>query len=402
MVGDASLLYEWTGSDPTLDPVVLIAHLDVVPVSKEQAAQWQRAPFGGEVVGGEVWGRGALDVKGRVVAHLAAVEALLAAGKRPRRTVYLAYGHDEEIGGRDGAVAMAAEVEQRLGGRRVAAVLDEGGAVTSGGVPGLKMEGAMVGTAEKGYAAVEFSASGRGGHAAWPPRDGSPATAVARALAVAHERPPAPRLTEPVEQMLRRAAPLMGEPHRTLFSSVDLLRPVIARLFTAATAKANALVRTTATATRLAGGEKDNVIPSSARAVLNVRILPGESVAQMLARMQALAAPFNVTAALQPNAIVNEPTPTSPIGPEVAAWAALERSFHRVYGFEEIVVLPYVMLGQTDSKHFVRLADAVYRMGQRLSEAQIATIHGVDERESAEGVAEQQLLFESFLELFCL
>ena len=118
--------------------------------------------------------------------------------------------------------------------------------------------------------------------------------------------------------------------------------------------------------------------------------------------MQALAAPFNVTAALQPNAIVNEPTPTSPIGPEVAAWAALERSFHRVYGFEEIVVLPYVMLGQTDSKHFVRLADAVYRMGQRLSEAQIATIHGVDERESAEGVAEQQLLFESFLELFCL
>ena len=403
-VADYSLLYEWTGSDPSLDPVVLIAHLDVVPVPPEQESDWVHAPFGGEVIDGEVWGRGALDVKGRVVAHLAAVEALLEAGMdAPERTIFLSYGHDEEIGGAEGATALAAEIERRLGGRRVAALLDEGGAVTSGAVPGMPraLEGAMVGTAEKGSFCIKLRAESRGGHAAFVPLNGTPVTAVARAVAALHTAPSRPRLTPPVVEMLERVSPLVDEPYRTLFANLDVFGGVIARAFASHAEKANSLVRTTYTATTSSAGLKKNVVPALAETVINVRPLPGESVEAALGAVRDAVEPFGVTAEVDHEAFIAQATAPDGTGVNPAAWAALERAIHRVYGWDTIVTLPFIMLGTTDSKHFLRLADVVYRIGQRMSDAAIDTIHGVDERESAEGIAEQAMLFAEFIELYC-
>lgn len=313
-------------------------------MSPEQHRQWSRPPFGGVVEDGVVWGRGALDVKGRVVAHLAAVEALLAAGvERPRRTVFLAYGHDEEIGGAAGARAIAAEIERRLAGRRIAALVDEGGAVASGAVPGMgSLEGAMVGVAQKGVCSVSLRASSMGGHAAWPPLGGTPVTAVARAVAAWHAAQPPPRVSAPVVEMLERASPLVGEPWRTLFANLDLAGGLLARALASHSEKANALVRTTYAATIARAGEKNNVVPASAEVTLNLRVLPGDTLEGALEAVRRVVEPLGVRADLDASAMRADPA-AGRVSDNLGAWEALERSFHRVYGFDGVVVLPFIM-----------------------------------------------------------
>ncbi|HXG27991.1 MAG TPA: M20/M25/M40 family metallo-hydrolase, partial [Nevskiales bacterium] len=166
-VSQLSLLYTWPGSEAGLDPLLLLAHLDVVPVEPGREHDWQRPPFGGDIADGYVWGRGALDDKASALAQLEAVELLLARGFKPRRTIYLAFGHDEEVGGRDGA-ARIAELLHKLQ-VRPALVLDEGGAVMQDGMLGLSGPVALVGIAEKGYLSLMLSAEDSGGHSSMPP-----------------------------------------------------------------------------------------------------------------------------------------------------------------------------------------------------------------------------------------
>src|SRR5262245_15132884 len=135
IVGGHSLVYAWPGKRPDLPPVLLMGHQDVVPVEDERA--WSQPPFGGVVAGGFVWGRGTLDDKQAVLGVLEASEALLAEGFVPARTVYLAFGHDEEASGRRGARRIAELFRSR--GVRFAFVLDEGGFYTEGTFPGLSV-----------------------------------------------------------------------------------------------------------------------------------------------------------------------------------------------------------------------------------------------------------------------
>src|SRR5512134_1626931 len=162
-----SLLYTWQGSDPSLKPILLMGHLDVVPVEPGTEEAWQEAPFGGRIVDGFVWGRGAIDNKSAVVGTLEAVDMLLGEGFRPARTVHLAYGHDEEVGGTRGAREVAALLERR--GVELELVLDEGGVIADGILPGLSGPVALVGIAEKGFVSVELSARVAGGHSSLPP-----------------------------------------------------------------------------------------------------------------------------------------------------------------------------------------------------------------------------------------
>src|SRR6266496_820126 len=166
-VNGYGLLYEWTGSDPNRQPIVLLAHQDVVPVEPGTESRWTEPPFEGRIAGGYVWGRGALDDKGSLVGILEAVEHLVAAGTKPRRTVYLAFGYDEEIGGRRGA----ARIADLLASRNVhpELVLDEGGALANGLVAGISAPVALIGIAEKGYVTVGLTAQAEGGHSSMPP-----------------------------------------------------------------------------------------------------------------------------------------------------------------------------------------------------------------------------------------
>src|SRR5918993_3124916 len=167
IVSKHSLLYTWQGSDSALKPILLMGHLDVVPVEAGTADKWQREPFAGRIVDGFIWGRGAIDNKSTVVGTLEAVEMLLGEGFRPARTVYLAYGHDEEVGGANGARQIAALLKDR--GVELEMVLDEGGVIGDGLLAGISGPIALVGIAEKGFLTIELSTRGAGGHSSLPP-----------------------------------------------------------------------------------------------------------------------------------------------------------------------------------------------------------------------------------------
>ncbi|RZK59793.1 MAG: M20/M25/M40 family metallo-hydrolase, partial [Hymenobacter sp.] len=176
-VNHYGLLYEWPGTDAALKPLLLLAHQDVVPVLPGTERQWTRPPFAGQVAGGYLYGRGALDDKLNVIGQLEAVEHLLRTAYQPRRTVLFAFGHDEETMGRRGAGALAALIRQRYPALEM--VLDEGGTIKTDGVAGIMQPVALIGISEKGYLSLVLSATGQGGHSSMPP----PLTSVGRVAA---------------------------------------------------------------------------------------------------------------------------------------------------------------------------------------------------------------------------
>jgi len=227
VVGGFGLLYTWPGSDPSLPPVVLMGHMDVVPVPEESLAKWSHPPFAGAVADGFVWGRGALDDKVTVLAILEAVEALLRDGARPTRTIYLAFGHDEEVSGRFGAKAMVDLLIAR--GVKPALVLDEGGAMAENLLPGVPGRSAIVGIAEKGYVSLTLTADAVGGHSSMPP----PETAVgilSRAVVALEAHPFPLELDGPTRGMLEAMAPYVPFGQRIVLANLWLTGPLISRL----------------------------------------------------------------------------------------------------------------------------------------------------------------------------
>ena len=205
-INEYSLLYTWPGSNPDLEAVLLMAHQDVVPVDPDTLDKWEHAPFSGEEADGFVWGRGALDIKNQLTAILEAVEQLLKTGFQPKRTVYLAFGHDEEIGGPNGAKAIAHHLQEQ--GVRLAAVLDEGMPILQGSLPGVEIPVALIGNSEKGYLTLLFSTELEAGHASTPPKQ----TAIgilAKALSRLEDNPNArqPREDEAAVPGHRRGRP---------------------------------------------------------------------------------------------------------------------------------------------------------------------------------------------------
>lgn len=366
-----SLLFTWKGSEAALPPALLMGHLDVVPVEPGTEGAWEQPPFSGAVANGFVYGRGALDDKGSVVALLEAVELLLAEGFVPRRTLLLAFGHDEEIGGKDGAKQLA----QRLSsaGTRLAWVLDEGGMVVSGAVPGVSRPIAFVGIAEKGYVSVALEVTAAGGHSSMPPAQ--TAIGIVAAAAARLEESPMPlRLTEPTYAMLQRVGPEMPFANRFAVANLEMLEPLLLRAL-AAKEKTNASVRTTTAVTQIEGGTKDNVLPAKARAIVNFRVLPGDTVEGVLAHVRKVVDDERVHVEALP--WTKEPSRVSPIRSE--GFLAVERTIRQI--FPEAVVAPYLVLGATDAHHYDGLAEGAYRFAPfEVATEDLDRIHGTNER----------------------
>ena len=186
IVNEHSLLYTWEGKSSSLKPVIFLAHMDVVPVEPATEGSWTNPPFDGVISEGFVWGRGTLDMKGILVAIMEAVELQIADGHQPERTIMLGFGHDEEIGGRNGAVKIAELLKSR--GVRLKWVIDEVSAITQGVIPGMDVPVALVGIAEKGYVTLELIACGKGGHTSMPPYD-TAVTRLAQAITKLQKNP---------------------------------------------------------------------------------------------------------------------------------------------------------------------------------------------------------------------
>lgn len=369
-VAGLSLLYTWTGTDPSLRPMLLLGHLDVVPAEPAASSPWTHPPFAGVVAAGRVWGRGALDSKGSVLAQLEAVEALIAAGYRPARTVYLAFGHNEEgDGDASGAAAIAATLAAR--GVTNAWLLDEGGLIYDR-VPGVTRPVALVGVAEKTAVDVELIARAPGGHSSMP----APETAVsmiASAIDRLQHHPMPARLdaANPTLQTLTTIAPEMTWVMRTAVANLWLLRPVVTRQL-AATPSGNATIRTTIAPTQVTGSPKSNVIAPEARAVLNARLLPGDSVDDLVAHIRTHVNDSRVEIRVlgQTRAAPVSPTTT----PE---FARLQRAIRAV--FPGVLVAPYLTVGATDAREYAAIAPGSYRFIPVHQEGALALIHGIDE-----------------------
>ncbi|HYU38006.1 MAG TPA: M20/M25/M40 family metallo-hydrolase, partial [Gemmatimonadales bacterium] len=256
-VNGYGLLYEWTGSDPNRQPIVLLAHQDVVPVEPGTESRWTEPPFEGRIAGGYVWGRGALDDKGSLIGILEAVEHLVAAGTKPRRTVYLAFGYDEEVGGRRGA----ARIADLLASRNVhpELVLDEGGALANGLVAGISAPVALIGIAEKGYVTVGLTAQAEGGHSSMPPDETAVGILAAAITRLEHQQMPR-AIRGPTAAMFDFLGPEMPFGPRLVMANRWLLGGILARKF-GATPQGNAMLRTTTAPTVLQAGVKENVLP---------------------------------------------------------------------------------------------------------------------------------------------
>ncbi|GAA1697945.1 M20 family peptidase [Microbacterium sediminicola] len=366
-----SLLFRWRGAASDR-PTIVMGHMDVVPVVE---SEWEHPPFAATIVGegadAEIHARGAIDDKGAVVAIMEAVEGLVAEGFTPAQDVYLAFGHNEETAG-GGARAIVATLVDR--GVRAGLVIDEGGAVVDGVIPGITVPTAMVGVAERGVMTVLLTARDAGGHASTPPA--MPATArLARAIDRLRRRPFPLRLADPVRAMLATLAPHAPEPLRTLFGKAGLTAPVLVRALAAGGPEMNAIVRTTAVATELSGAPGENVLATTARASINIRLLTGDSVASAVAHVRGAVADGEVEVEVRH---ASEPSPVSPWKGE--AWRRIATAVSATLG-EEVVTTPYLQLGASDSRWYTVLSDNVYRFTPfHLTRSERDTLHSHNER----------------------
>ncbi|MES2488434.1 MAG: M20 family peptidase [Pseudomonadota bacterium] len=367
-----SLLYSWPGKDLKAKPILLLAHMDVVPVEPGTEKQWTHAPFSGEIADGFIWGRGALDDKGNMVALLEGVETLLSQGFKPSRTIYLAFGHDEEIGGDQGAVKMAALLKSR--GVKAEFSLDEGGAITQGVIAGVDKPVASIMVAEKGYVSFRLTARAKGGHSSMPPSDtavGDLSRAVARVQA---KRMPG-HLTPPVNEMLNRLAPEMPLARRVLMANRWLFEPLLIRAMSAAPVS-SALVRTTTAPTMLRAGIKDNVLPTEAYAVINFRLLPGDTVKDVEDHLRDVIDDEHIEIEVDGH-MVSEASPVSDA--RSASFAVIEKTVNQV--FPEALVSTGIVTGATDNRHYTDVFESRYNFSPNLFRPEdLARVHGANER----------------------
>ena len=382
LVGSHSLLYTWRGSDAQAKPLGLLAHQDVVPIAPGTETLWKRPPFSGLVEDGLVWGRGTLDNKSNVVAQLEAVELLLKAGFKPRRTVYLIFGHDEEVGGRQGAVLIAGLFKQR--GVQLDFVIDEGLAVTQGILPGVAKPLALIGLAEKGGMSLRLIAEAPPGHSSMPPTAvGSSAIGMLSAALNKLDSHPVPGgIQGAAGEMFEAIAPELPFGQRLAMSNLWLLKPVVEGML-AKGAATNAMMRTTTALTIVNAGNKENVLPGRAEATVNFRILPGDTSQAVIAHVKRVIADERI----EIKAMGTPAEPSRISSSSASGFKLIERTIREV--FPDSMVAPGLVVAGTDSRHFEGVADQVYRfMPIRFKPDDLPRLHGTDERISVAQLAD--------------
>jgi len=368
-INNFSMIYKWQGTDPSLKPVILMGHIDVVPV--EDPAKWSVPPFSGIIKDGKVWGRGAIDDKISVIGNMEAVELLLKENYTPQRTLYLCFGHDEEIGGRMGAVAIVDYLSRA--GVEAEFVVDEGFAITREMIPGMTRDVALIGTAEKGFLTLELSVSIEGGHSSMPARE-TAIDVMANAVVKLKNNPFPSEISQPVQDFMSHAGPEMSSfISRMAFANPAIFRSLIINNL-AKEPSGNALVRTTTSPTIFRAGIKDNIIPHQARATVNFRTLPGTSTQDVKDRVKSIIDDERIV--ISEGAFGSEAPGSSSV--DSFGYEVLHSSIKEV--FPDVIVAPNLVIGATDSRHYYPISDNIYRFVPfYLDKDNISTFHGIDE-----------------------
>ncbi len=381
-----SLLYRWR-SGGAAAPVAFIAHLDVVPVEPGTEDQWTYPAFDGVVADGFVWGRGAMDDKGHLIALMEAAERLAAAGFKPTRDIYFLFGHDEEVGGVDGAGAIRRLLDAR--GVRFEWTLDEGSGLVAGVIPAAPQTMALISVAEKGSTTLKFTATAPGGHSSAPGKD-TAVSLVARAVVAVNDHPYPLEIDAEMAAFLRSVAPQVSFGERLILANLWLTAPLVAAKLGDNPTTAAAL-RTTTAPTIIEGGVKVNVLPQTASATVNYRIHPRDSVAAVKARAERLIDDPRITVEALGGA---EPSPVA--STTSAGYRAIAETTAEIFG--EVPTAPFLTLQGTDTRHYVGAADDNYRFTPFVyGPDDLRRIHGTDERVSIIDVVRGAAWYEALM-----
>ena len=369
-INQYTLLYKWQGEDDSLAPILLSGHYDVVPVLPGTERAWKHPAFAGVVDDTHIWGRGTLDDKCAVVAMMEALNTLVEHGFTPKRTIYVAATHDEEIGSKEGAAGIVKWMQQR--NIKPLWSLDEGSFVLNGLIPGVDKPVASINVAEKGYLNLELSVESQGGHSSMP--KGHTAVGIlASAIHRLQNNPLHGALSGISGDMFDSLVPDMPFIHRVLFSNKWLFSGLINSKLSE-TAAGNAMLRTTTAPTMFSGSVKANILPVHGKAIVNFRLHPRDSSADVVK---------HVTLA------VNDPRVTIRI---LDSQEASHVSNHRHQGFEHIaqlaqhlhgpvVVAPGLTVAATDSREYDKVTEDSYRFNPMSINAEdVAGFHGTNER----------------------
>ncbi|XP_074833667.1 N-fatty-acyl-amino acid synthase/hydrolase PM20D1 [Carettochelys insculpta] len=380
IIGNYSHLFTIQGSDPQLTPYMLLAHMDVVPASQDG---WLVPPFSAAELDGFIYGRGTVDNKNSAIGILQALEFLLRRDYRPLRSFYIGIGHDEEVTGRKGARKIAMLLEAR--GVKISYLLDEGSVILDGFLEGLKKPVALIATTEKGAITMKVSVDKEPGHSSAPPKETS--IGILAAALSRLEQNPMPNLFGygPEIMTLEHLASEFSFPLNIVMTNLWLFSPIISRIYELKPST-NALVRTTTAITMLNAGIKTNVIPSSAKAVVNFRIHPSQKVAEVLEIVKNTIADDRVKIDLEE---AFDPLPVSPWDNHAFGVQIFRRTLLDVFS-DNISVAPGICIGNTDSRHFTNLTDAIYRFNPVVFRPDdVPRVHGLNERISIEGYEKQ-------------
>ncbi len=377
VINEYSLIYRLKAvGEPTGLPILITAHQDVVPVEADTEGDWTEPPFSGAIEDGVVWGRGTLDTKIHLIGAMEALERLLQKGFSPKRDIYFAFGHDEEIGGQEGALYIANHFARQ--GVRFAFVLDEGGCVASSMLPGIEAPVAFVGVGEKGYANIQLSVAKDGGHSSMPAAHTSLGI-LAQAICRVESHPFQPRLIAPTKAFLLRIGPYMKGVNRLALANLWLFLPVFLRVFSKSKT-GGGLLRTTTAATMAQGSPAPNVVPQKSSAVVNCRILPGDDKEGVLSHFRNVLKGLPVS--VEP-LYYDEPSKISTSSSD--SFLYIEEIIGRI--FPEAIVAPYLVMAGTDAKKYESVADNVYRFTPYLIDnTDLAKIHGTNENISVVNV----------------
>ena len=362
---NGSLLYKWEGAKHDR-PLVLMGHQDVVPAEGE----WQHEPYSGDIADGKVWGRGSADTKCSVMAFMQAVEELLTEGYVPEQDVYLASANTEEVAG-PGAGWIVDELEKR--GVKPFIVNDEGGSIVTEPMAGIKGNYAMIGVLEKGQGNLLISARSNGGHSSYPAKN-SPIARLGRFISdIDLHNPMKSQFNPQAEEMFSQMAPYGPFYMRLLFGNLWLFKPLLTRLMPSISPQAAALLRTTVAPTMQSGSEGANVLPQEATMTLNLRYIPHQDMQESNELIKELAKKYD----LEVRELDGYPS-CEPVDTHSEAFDLIREVVGEV--FPGLPVVPYVMTGGTDARHFQRICSACIRFSPVVyGPEQMKGMHGLNE-----------------------
>jgi carboxypeptidase PM20D1 len=345
-----------------------MGHYDVVPVEPSALDKWIKPPFSGAITDTCIWGRGTTDDKFGVISILEGTESMLRKGFIPKRTIYLCFGHDEEISGQ-GAKAIVEYLEQKK--VRAEMVLDEGGQLSESRVKDVKRPIAVIGVAEKGYASFELSVEKEGGHSSMPGKE-TAIDILNKALYKLRKKTPPSQLTPQLKEFLERIGPCSDNfLNRMAASNLWLFKSLVKEKLSAEP-EGDAMLHTTIVPTIVESGFKDNVVPTNARAIINSRILTGET-SKTVEEFIRNAIRDDRVKIRKIGKYDTEPSPATSI--QSPAFKRIESAVYK--NIPNVIPAPYQMIGATDSRYYRRISDGVVNFFP-MTDAR--GYHGINER----------------------